>query len=41
MATIIRRTWKSDGPLGKKVRHVAFGYTLMMNGKRARKYSWE
>ena len=27
MAKIIRRTWTSDGPLGKKIRHVAFGYT--------------
>ena len=39
MAKIIRREWKSDGPLGKRVRHVSFGYTLTVNGKRERKFS--
>ena len=39
MAKIIRRTWTSDGPLGKRVRHTAFGYTLTVNGKRERKFS--
>ncbi len=37
MAKIIRREWTSAGPLGKRVRHVAFGYTLTVNGKRERK----
>ncbi len=39
MAKIIRREWTSRGPLGKRVRHVAFGYTLTVNGKRERKVS--
>ena len=37
MAKIIRREWTSDGPTGRRVRHVAFGYTLTVNGKRERK----
>jgi hypothetical protein len=39
MAKIIRRDWTSKGPQGKRVRHVAFGYTLAINGKRERKVS--
>ena len=39
MAKIVRREWTSKGPLGKRVRHVAFGYTLAINGKRERKFS--
>jgi hypothetical protein len=39
MAKIIRRTWMTKGPTGKRVRHVAFGYTLMVNGARERKVS--
>ena len=41
MAKIIRRTWTSTGPTGRRVRHVAYGYTLMANGKRERKFSGE
>src|SRR6476660_6176443 len=39
MAKIIRRDWTSDGPTGRRVRHVAFGYTLYVHGKRERKVS--
>jgi hypothetical protein len=39
MAKIIRREWTSTGPIGKRVRHVSFGYTLTVNGKRERKFS--
>lgn len=39
MAKIIRREWTSKGPLGKRVRHVAFGYTLAIHGQRERKVS--
>ena len=39
MAKIIRREWTSAGPLGKRVRHTAFGYTITVNGKRERKVS--
>ncbi len=30
MAKIIRRVWKSRGPSGHKVKHVAYGYTLQV-----------
>ena len=39
MAKIIKRTWSSTGPLGRKVKHVAYGYTLMVHGKQERKVS--
>lgn len=39
MAKIIRRTWTSPGSTGRKVRHVAYGYTLMVAGHRDRKFS--
>jgi hypothetical protein len=39
MAKIIRREWTMRGPTGKRVRHVAYGYTLMANGRRERKVS--
>jgi hypothetical protein len=39
MAKIIRREWTSKKPLGKRVRHGAFGYTLAINGQRERKSS--
>jgi integrase len=39
MAKIIRRTWTSRGPLGRPVKHVAYGYTLMVHGKQERKAS--
>jgi hypothetical protein len=37
MAKVTRREWISPGPMGKLVRHVAFGYTLAINGERGRK----
>jgi uncharacterized protein (TIGR02391 family) len=39
MAKIIRRTWTTQGPTGNRVRHVAYGYTLMVNGTQERKSS--
>ena len=39
MAKIIKRVWTSTGPLGRKVKHAAHGYTLMVNGKQERKVS--
>ena len=39
MAKIIRREWTSTGPMGKKVKHTSFGYTLTINGTRERKFS--
>src|SRR5262249_53511169 len=41
MAKIIRRTWTTKGPTGKKVKRVAFGYTHMINGTRERRFSSE
>jgi hypothetical protein len=40
MAEIIRREWTSTGPLGKRIRHTAFGYTLTVNGKREVSSAW-
>lgn len=31
---VIRKIWKSRGPSGRKVRHVAFGYNVWVDGKR-------
>jgi hypothetical protein len=39
MAKIIKRTWSSRGPLGRKVKHVAYGYQLMGPEGRERKIS--
>jgi len=42
MAKLITRKWLSKGPTGHKVRRVAYGYTLQVNGKQERKVdaSW-
>ena len=32
MANSIQRIWTSQGPTGKRVKHVAWGYTLMIDG---------
>lgn len=39
MAKVFRRKWKSTGALGERVWHTAYGYSLMVNGKRERKFS--
>ena len=39
MAKIIQREWTSTGPQGKRVRFVAFGYTLAIHGNRERTVS--
>ena len=39
MAKIVRREWTSAGPMGQRVRHVDFVYTLTINGKREREFS--
>ena len=36
MAKLITRTWTTTGILGRKVRRTAYGYTLMVNGRRER-----
>jgi integrase len=38
MATIIKRTWTSRGPTGRRVKRVAYGYSLVVDGKQVRKY---
>ena len=37
-ATVIKRTWLSKGSTGHKVRKIAYGYTLQVNGKQERKF---
>jgi integrase len=39
MAKIVRRTWSSTGPLGRKVTHTSYGYSLMVAGHQERKSS--
>jgi integrase len=39
MAKIIRRVWTRRGALGERVKRVAYGYTLMVNGRHERKVS--
>ncbi len=41
MAKVITTTWTKRGLNGRPVRCRAFGYTLMVNGKRERKFSAE
>src|SRR2546425_7855515 len=38
MAVVVKRTWCSRGPTGHKVRRVAWGYTLQVNGQQERRY---
>src|SRR5262245_7319349 len=38
MPNIVKRVWTSRGPTGRRVRKVAFGYSLAVNGKVERKY---
>ena len=35
---VIKRVWKSRGPLGRKVKHVAWGYSVWVDSKRDRRY---
>ena len=41
MAKITKRIWLSRGSTGHRVRKVAWGYTVTVNGKREREYSSE
>jgi hypothetical protein len=36
--TITRRTWTGRGPTGRKVRKLAYGFTVTENGQRVRQY---
>jgi hypothetical protein len=38
MAAVVKRTWWSRGPTGRRVRRVAWGYTLQVNGEQERRY---
>jgi len=42
MPAVIKRTWYSRGPTGRRVKKVAYGYTLQLEGKQERKFdgSW-
>jgi integrase len=35
---VIRKIWKSRGPSGRKVKHVAYGYNVWIDGKRERRF---
>jgi hypothetical protein len=36
MASVYVKRWTSRGPNGRRVKHVAWGFTLMVDGKRER-----
>ena len=36
MAKVKKRTWHSRGPTGHKVKRVAYGFTVQVNGKQER-----
>jgi hypothetical protein len=36
---VISREWTSRGPLGRRVKHVAYSYDVTINGKRVRRFS--
>jgi integrase len=40
MAKLIKRTWTSRGPTGHRVRKLAHGYTVQVNGKQVRRVGW-
>lgn len=37
MGSFFKRTWPSRDPTGRRVRRVAWGYTLQVNGKQQRR----
>jgi integrase len=37
--TVIKRVWTSRGPTGHRVKKVAYGYTVVVNGRRERVYN--
>ena len=39
MARTIKRTWTSRGPTGHRVKHVAYGFTVQVDGKQERRSS--
>lgn len=41
MARLIKRTWTSRGPTGHKVKRVAWGYTVQVDGKQVRRVNSE
>ena len=38
---ITTHMWTTKNALGKRIKHVAYGYTMMVNGQRERKWSDE
>jgi len=41
MASVYVKRWTSRGPNGRRAKHVAWGFTLMVEGKRERRFSSE
>lgn len=41
MAKIFKREWTTRGPTGRRVRHLGYGYTVMISGQRERRFSAE
>lgn len=38
MAKLIKRTWTSRGPTGRRVKRIAWGYTLQVDSKQVRRF---
>src|SRR5262245_6524989 len=41
MAKTTKKTWTSRGPTGKRVKRVSWGYTVMVNGRREKRFCQE
>ncbi|MGH7367497.1 MAG: integrase [Candidatus Rokuibacteriota bacterium] len=39
MATVVKRTWTGRGPTGRRVKKVAWGYSVIVNGRQERRHS--
>jgi integrase len=41
MATVVKRTWQGRGASGRRVKKVAWGYSIVVGGRQERRYSAE
>jgi integrase len=39
MASVYTKVWWAKGPTGRRVKHVSYGYTLMVAGRREKRFS--
>ena len=41
MASVSTKVWTAKGPTGRRVKHVSWGYSLMVDGQREKRFSRE